>query len=146
MLKIKKIKNEVLDSKPVLKTVVENQIALEKYLQKIIKSNQVKTVTVNSASTIDFISINDIVYCRSDSSYTTIILFNKKMLTSSKQLKEFEELFIYENFIRISKSLLINTKQIQSYNKRTGQVTMKGNTVLEVSRRKKADFLTIILQ
>ena len=146
VMKKKELEDRIFHSNPILTTLMENQVSLEKRFQEILKFNKVKTVTVNSASKIDFIPIHEIVYCRANLAYTEIMPLNKKCLTSTKPINEFEELLNLNYFFRISRSLLINLNQIQSYNKKTGKVTMKDNTILNVSRRKKAEFLLTILK
>ena len=146
MKKIINNKLEGLKTTEVLTKLIENQKSLEVNLKSINSSNQVKTIPVNSASKIEFIPMNEIIYCYADLSYTKIISFNKKGIISSKSLKEFETMLNCEFFYRISKSILVNTKQMQSYNKKTGQLTMRDNSILIVSRRKRTDFTSVILK
>jgi two-component system LytT family response regulator len=63
-------------------------------------------------------------------------------MTVAKTLKEFEELLIDHNFYRTHNSHLVNLSCVKSYNKgKGGTVTMIDNTEVEVSTRRKDDFL-----
>ena len=60
----------------------------------------------------------------------------------AKTLKEFEEMLSDFDFYRVHNSHLINLAFIKSYNKgKGGFVTMTDNTDIEVSTRRKDDFL-----
>ncbi|MFW9970387.1 MAG: LytTR family transcriptional regulator DNA-binding domain-containing protein [Candidatus Odinarchaeota archaeon] len=55
------------------------------------------------------IHINDIVYFKADNSYTSIITSDGKELVISRPLSDFEECVHLRNFIRINRSIIINT-------------------------------------
>jgi two-component system LytT family response regulator len=139
------LEDVVLNISQAISKLIENQMSLEVHLQEIIKSNTVRTVAVNSASKIDFIPVDDIIYCSADSSYTKIMLLENNDLFVTKSMNEFEKKLSNFSFFRISKSFLINLRNVHSFNKKSNQVLMKNQTVLEVSRRKKAEFMTAIL-
>lgn len=88
------------------------------------------------------LNIADIVRCESDSNYTTIFLNDQQKLTVAKTLKEFEDMLAEYNFFRVHNSQLINLTYVRSYNKgKGGTVTLKNGTVVEVSTRRKEEFL-----
>ena len=65
---------------------------------------------------------------------------NKMMVT--KTLKEFEELLDEYDFIRVHNSHLINLNHVAKYTKgEGGVVTMSDGAEVDVSRRKKEEFL-----
>ena len=89
-----------------------------------------------------FLQVNDIIRCESDINYTTIFLSNKQKLLVAKTLKEFEELLSDHDFFRVHNSHLINLAHIKSYNKgKGGFVTLDDNSQIEVSTRRKEEFL-----
>ncbi|MFT4153367.1 LytR/AlgR family response regulator transcription factor [Parafilimonas sp.] len=74
--------------------------------------------------------------------YTTLFLKDKQKLLVAKTLKEFEELLTGYNFYRVHNSHLINLAYIKMYNKgKGGSVTMADGSEIEVSTRRKDDFL-----
>jgi len=101
-----------------------------------------KRISVPSISGFSFLQVSDIIRCQSDINYTTIYLKDKQKITVAKTLKEFEELLTEYNFFRVHNSHLINLAYIKSYNKgKGGFVSMTDNTDIEVSTRRKEEFL-----
>lgn len=95
--------------------------------------------TVNGLS---FIDVSDIIRCQSDINYTTIFLKDKQKIIVAKTLKEFGELLTGYNIYRVHNSHLINLSYVKSYNKgKGGIITMTDNSVIEVSSRRKDEFL-----
>jgi two-component system LytT family response regulator len=63
----------------------------------------------------------------------------------SRTLKDFEELLPADIFIRIHHSTIVNKFFVDKYIRgEGGQVVMRNGNVLDVSKRKKADFLQAI--
>ncbi|RZL16493.1 MAG: response regulator transcription factor [Pedobacter sp.] len=104
--------------------------------------NQMKKITVPTVNGLVFIPVQDIFHCKSDINYTTLFLKDGKRLMVAKTLKEFEGLLSYYDFFRIHNSHLINLAYLKNYNKgKGGFVTLEDGTELEVSSRRKDDFL-----
>jgi two-component system LytT family response regulator len=89
-----------------------------------------------------FIQVSDIIRCESAINYTTLFLKDKQKLTVARTLREFEELLTNANFYRVHNSHLVNLAYIKNYNKGKGGIlTMTDNSQVEVSTRRKDDFL-----
>ena len=102
-------------------------------------------IAIPSMEGLIFISISDIIYLEAESNYTLIYLQTNKKITVSKTLKEFEDLLPGSLFIRIHHSYMINKKFIQRYIRgEGGQVVMSNGKILDVSRRKKEEFMKAI--
>ncbi|MFM9911603.1 MAG: LytR/AlgR family response regulator transcription factor, partial [Chitinophagaceae bacterium] len=92
-----------------------------------------------------FYEINDIIHLEANSNYTNIYLTNKAKITASKTLKEFEELLPNDIFFRTHHSHVINLNYIKRYIKGDGgQIELQNGTYIDVSRRKKDEFLKVI--
>lgn len=101
-----------------------------------------KRLTVPVGNELLFLNIDDIVRCHSDINYTTIFKNDKQKIVVAKTLKEFEEMLTGCDFFRIHNSDLINLSFLKSYNRgKGGSVTLTDGTELEVSTRRKDDFL-----
>ncbi len=88
------------------------------------------------------VKLDDIIYCEAERSYTIFHLENKKTVTVSKSLIEYDNLLLDTQFIRIHKSFLINLHHVKEYQRgEGGMVIMTDNAEIEVSRRKKEFFL-----
>ncbi|WP_261512491.1 LytR/AlgR family response regulator transcription factor [Chryseobacterium paludis] len=148
---IQAIKNGATDYllKPIKK--MDFIMAVNKALE-INKKNKSSTTAINqnkiSLPTLQgfkLTNITDIVRCEADSSYTTFYMSDKTKIIVSKTLHEFEEFLADYNFFRIHHKHLINLSHLKEYIKgKGGQVIMTDNSVLDVSVRKKNDFLNKI--
>ena len=106
-----------------------------------------KKICVPVVTGLVFLEIADIIRCESEINYTTIFLKDKQKLVVAKTLKEFEEMLTEYNFFRVHNSHLINLAYIKSYNKgKGGFVTLSDSTSIEVSTRRKEDFIKAMEQ
>ncbi|KQT31510.1 hypothetical protein ASG22_18475 [Chryseobacterium sp. Leaf405] len=88
------------------------------------------------------VNIDEIIRCEADSNYTFIYLSDKSKVIVSKTLYDFEKNLSGYNFFRIHHKHLINLEHLKEYIKgKGGQVVMADNSVLDVSIRRKNDFL-----
>lgn len=89
-----------------------------------------------------FVSVKDILRCESDNTYTTFFLQDGKNIIVSRTLKECEQLLSEYRFCRIHNSHLVNLDYVTEYIRgEGGQVKMADGTHIDVSRRKKEEFL-----
>lgn len=149
---IQAIKNGATDYllKPIKK--IDFIIAVNKALENIRKnkispsnSPQNNKISLPSLQGFKMINIGDIIRCEADSSYTTFYLADKTKIMVSKTLHEFEETLTEHNFFRIHHKHLINLSHLHEYIKgKGGQVVMSDGSILDVSIRKKNDFLNKI--
>ena len=101
-----------------------------------------KKIALPTLNGLLVIPVKEIIRCQSDVNYTTFYLIEKNKIVVSKSLKEFEELLNEYDFIRIHNSHLINLRYVKNYTKGDGGiVTMSDGTEVDVSRRKKDEFL-----
>jgi two-component system, LytTR family, response regulator len=90
-----------------------------------------------------FTNVEDIVRCEASGSYTIIYLTDKQKFIVSKTLKEYEDLLPPGEFCRIHHSHIINLAYVKKYFKgRGGYIEMQDNTNIEVSTRKRDEFLS----
>jgi two-component system LytT family response regulator len=91
------------------------------------------------------LKLEDIVYCEAERSYTIFRLVNNKTILISKPLFDYERLLEGTIFLRIHKSFLINLMHVKEYVRgEGGTVVMSTGMEIEVSRRKKEQFLVKI--
>ena len=106
------------------------------------KNKQSTRICLPVVNGLIFLHTHEIIRCESNINYTTIFLKDKQKHTVAKTLKEFDEMLAEHNFFRIHNSHLINLDYIKSYNKgKGGVVIMHDGTEIEVSTRRKDDFL-----
>ncbi len=92
-----------------------------------------------------FFDISSIIHLEASSNYTNIYITGKAKIIASKTLKDFEELLPEDIFFRTHHSHIINLNFIKRYIKGDGgQIELQDGTFIEVSRRKKEEFLKAI--
>ncbi|HET6723025.1 MAG TPA: LytTR family DNA-binding domain-containing protein [Chitinophagaceae bacterium] len=117
---------------------------LEKILKMHTNGNENK-IGVGMADKIVFVNIPDILYCEAQGNYTNVILYDGKKIVASKTLGDFENQLVGKNFFRVHHSYLINMNRVKEFQRyEGGYVVMENNIKLEVSQRKRKDFLDAI--
>ena len=118
---------------------------IEKLLLSLSPSNKVQKLPVHTLEGIIYIMPDKVLRLEADGNYTQIHLEGGQKFTSSRALKEYEEMLPSHEFFRIHKTNLVNLNHVQQYNKgEGGEVIMSDGTVLEVSRYKKAELLPLL--
>ena len=143
---IEELKTSVLklDTKETLQTGKQIELLQQNMQQP--KKNLHK-LAIPTLEGLFFYDINDVVHLEANSNYTHIHFLNKTKILASKTLKEFEELLPGDIFFRPHHSHLINLNYIKRYIKGDGgQIELQNGTYVDVSRRKKDEFLKVIGQ
>jgi two-component system, LytTR family, response regulator len=103
-----------------------------------------ETIALPTTEGLSFASVNDIIYCTADGSYTRMFMADKNEVLLSKTLGDVEEMLNDYNFFRIHHSSLINLKQVKKYIRgEGGEVIMSNGKNLVVARTRKTDFLNV---
>jgi len=84
-------------------------VELQDQVGKLRQAKRNKKVMLTTKSGFVFVNQKKIVCCQADSNYTVITMFNKKQILVSKSLCHFyKESLPFSQFIRISRSVVIN--------------------------------------
>jgi DNA-binding LytR/AlgR family response regulator len=84
------------------------------------------------------IETDQILYCKSNNSYTTFYLLNGEAITVSSSMKEIEKRLDHHNFIRPHQSYLVNVKYIKAVQKNNAcEFILKNGNRIPVSIRKR---------
>lgn len=86
---------------------------------------------------------SDIIRLEGEGNYTRFYLANSQKHLSAKTIKEYEEILLQHNFLRIHKSHLVNKNFIVQYQKE-GFVILKDNISIPVSRQRKAHVAAVL--
>lgn len=101
-----------------------------------------KKIALPTLTGLIIIPVKDIIRCQADVNYTTLHLITQNQIVACKSLKEFDELLVDYDFLRVHNSHLINLNYVKNYTKgEGGVVTMLDGTEVDVSRRKRDEFL-----
>ena len=123
-----------------------SQLQMELLLEHL-NNKQPKRITIPTSDGLRFINIEDIVYLEASNNYTNIYLSTDQKLLVSRTLKDFEDILPSDTFLRIHHSTVINKYYVEKYIRGDGgQVVMRHGKVLDVSKRKKSEFLQAIGQ
>jgi two-component system, LytTR family, response regulator len=119
-----------------IKTLLENLHALPA---------KVARIALPTLNGFIFVAIQDIIRCESDNTYTTFFTTDKKKIVVSKTLKDCEHLLQDYRFFRIHNSHVVNLDYISEYIKGDGGlVKMTDGSHIDVSRRRKDEFLRVL--
>ncbi|MGZ3885041.1 MAG: LytR/AlgR family response regulator transcription factor, partial [Bacteroidia bacterium] len=133
-----------------LKKAVDNidrerlSVKIDSFLNNM-DSKQSKKVVLKTADNIHVISLQEILYCEADRSYTIFYLADKSRIMVSNTLGQYEELFGDYGFLRIHQSYLLNVSYIRRYEKGDGgKIILSDNISLPVATRKKDQLLQLL--
>jgi two-component system, LytTR family, response regulator len=91
---------------------------------------------------LEFVTVGEILYCEASGNYTNIYMSDNRKFIVSRTLKEYEDLLQDQDFFRIHNSHLINLNAIKKYIRGDGgQVVMRNDKTLDVSKMKKKSFM-----
>ncbi len=110
------------------------------------EGNIAKTqISLSTSKGLIFLKTDDIVYCKGDGAYTYFFLKSGERITTSKNLKEYENRLNGYNFFRSHKSYLVNLSEIKTYVRgEGGHVIMTNGENVSVSKRRKDAFLAAL--
>ncbi len=115
-------------------------------LLKNLKSEEdLQQIVIPEMDGFKIMKVDEILYIKSDKVYSEIY-HKDSMIVSSKSLKEYDNLLSSNGFFRINKSHLLNISKVKEYKKgEGGTAIMENGMEIEVSRRRKKDFLSLFI-
>lgn len=120
----------------------ENGKPVQQLIQNLQGPRERSKMALPTMSGFQFVEIRNIIRCESDNTYTTFYLKGKSKVLVSRTLKEIETILEPFGFFRVHNSHLINLDEVTEYLKgEGGQVKLSDGSVVDVSRRRKEEFL-----
>jgi len=121
-----------------------SELRMELFFEHLNK-NQAKRITIPTSDGLQFINVDEIIYLEASDNYTNIYLSTNQKYLVCRTLKDFEDILPADIFLRIHHSNIINKNFVEKYIRGDGgQVVMRHGNVLDVSKRKKSQFLQAI--
>lgn len=118
---------------------------LETLLNNLKQQPELNKICLATADGIEFVDVEQIIYCKASGSYTTFVLKNSLSVLVSKHLKEYETLLADQRFLRVHNSFLINLKEVKRFVRSDGgYIIMNNDDTVSISRGKKDEFLNIM--
>ncbi|HEX2395330.1 MAG TPA: LytTR family DNA-binding domain-containing protein [Bacteroidales bacterium] len=114
-------------------------------LQKLIetmsrKNYEFRQLVISDSNGFKVVETTDIIMCEADGYCTHFFLTGNEKLTSSKNLKHYEELLSGQGFIRVHNSFMINMVHIKSYSNQ-GEIMLSRNLSCPLGNVYKQKFL-----
>jgi two-component system LytT family response regulator len=104
-----------------------------------------KKIAVPTSDGLLLISIEEIIRLESERNYTDFFLTGNRKVVVTRSLKEFEELLTPKGFFRVHHSHIVNLNQITRYVRgEGGYVVLSDGASVDVSRRRKEEFLQVL--
>lgn len=149
---IKAIKNGAKDYilKPIDPDELMASVAKAKKEIDSIKTNGVgtkisSTLSISTPKGLMFVNKEDVIYIKADGRYSELYCKDDQRYTVCKNIGEYEEELSKDFFFRVHKSYLINCKHVVKINSTDGGfVEMNNKSEIEISKRKKAEFLKFL--
>lgn len=117
---------------------------LEAVLKKLKSQDDAKSkssIRIHSKNETLFIRTSDIHFIKAEGRYSEVVT-TQGTYTVSKNLGELEEEIANPGFFRAHRSFLVNRQFVKNLNRNDGGfIQMENGTEIELSRRKKADFV-----
>ncbi|MCB0734727.1 MAG: response regulator transcription factor [Flavobacteriales bacterium] len=117
----------------------------EVFVNNLKNSNANHQIAISSSDGLIFLKVENIIYLRGDGAYTYFFLKSGERITTSKNLKEYEDLLSDYDFFRVHKSFLINLHEMKKYVRgEGGYVVMSNGDTVDVSKRRKENFMAAL--
>jgi two-component system, LytTR family, response regulator len=119
-----------------------NEAAVKNLLDNLQQQNKTfHKLALPTNNGLQFFLPQHITRCEGMSNYTKFYFSNHFSITTSKTIREYEEILLPHKFIRIHKSHLINAEYVTGYDAQNSQLIMNDGALVEVSRRRKKEVL-----
>src|SRR5699024_4218829 len=118
---------------------------IEKLLEHLKKEGFMKSkISVPVSDGYEFIEVNDIMFCKSQSNYTNLFIVNGHKILVSKTRKEVEKALNPFFFIRVHQSYLINPNYMKKFSRNDGgYIVMKNKENIPISRSKRSMIINL---
>lgn len=101
-----------------------------------------KKIVLPTLKGLEVFMIKEIIRCEAEINYTNFFMAGAKPgIMVTKTLKEYDEMLTGYGFFRVHHSHLINLNHVKKFVKKDNTVIMSDGSVIDVSRRKKDEFL-----
>ena len=139
------------DIKDILRSV---RLRLDKR-SKLVQNGNLNQISVNNAAFeklalpsdegLILVSFDEIIKCQADRAYCTFHMANGQSFLVSKSMKEFEQLLLDNNFLKVHKSTIVNINYAKKYLRgKGGQLIMSDDSIVYVSVRKKEELMKVL--
>ncbi|HLF64151.1 MAG TPA: response regulator [Saprospiraceae bacterium] len=109
---------------------------------KDLENNNVRKIALPTFDGLEFIHMDDILYCQSDGAYSHVFFTDGRKLYISKTLRYLEDALCNFHFFRVHNSYIVNLNHVNKYSKTDGGLLILSNGMkVRVSRSRKDELL-----
>ena len=111
---------------------------------KDLENNTVKKIAVPTFDGLEFVTLDEILYCQSDGAYSYVFFRDGSKLYISKTLRYLETALCTFHFFRVHNSYIVNLNHVRKYSKTDGgMLILTSGEKIRVSRSKKEELLRL---
>jgi two-component system LytT family response regulator len=111
---------------------------------KDLENDEVRKIALPTFDGLEFINLDDILYCQSDGAYSYVFFTDDTKLYISKTLRYLEDALCDFHFFRVHNSYIVNLKYVKKYAKTDGGLLILSNgEKVKVSRSRKEQLLNL---
>lgn len=117
----------------------DSSLEITRLLEHLKKGDILKSkIAIPTTDGLEFIEITTIIYCQSQSNYTTIFTDDGQSMVISRTLKEVEKSLEKFLFVRVHQSFLVNPNYMKKYSRNDGgYLIMTNNQRIPISHSKR---------
>lgn len=120
----------------------QNKLSLKLNALKINLEQTDKKIVIPGRDSVSMISPLDILYIKADGAYSNFYLKNSKKIMMSRNLKYIEDLITDFSYLkRCHKSFIVNTKEIQSYNRSKSELILSDSSLVSISEDRVSEII-----
>lgn len=117
----------------------------ELFMQSFAQQNSPSKIMLRTVNALHLVQVADILYCRSDNSYTTFYLSTGEKIMVSKGIVFYDEILTDSGFFRPHQSYLVNLNHIRKVDKTDGGfVILDSGDEIPVSLRRKKSLMQLL--
>jgi two-component system, LytTR family, response regulator len=118
----------------------QNNLNLHTLMESLAQNNNNHNLVIPNIKGFVVIKTNDLIMCEADGYCTHFFLPGKTKITSSKNLKYYEEILDQQKIIRVHRSYLVNLSHVKSYSHQ-GEIHLSENISCPLGDNYKQHFL-----
>lgn len=115
--------------------------------QMLQQQSTTKKIVLPSKDSYTFLSIEDIMYCQAENSYTLFVTNNNEKHWVSKPIKNYSSILENVGFVRVHRSAIVNPEYVKKLIRtRPSSVIMQDGTSIGISKLKRDDLIEELLK
>ncbi|MBN2166470.1 MAG: response regulator transcription factor [Marinilabiliaceae bacterium] len=131
--------------KNAIEVISNNEVQMNHLLKQVEKEERPQKLVLRTSEAMFLVNISDVMYCKSDNSYTTFYILDQKEILVSKGIKEYSDMLEEYHFFRPHQSFLVNLDYISRIDKSDGGfIIMKNGKEIPISSRRKPAMMQLL--